>query len=214
MNRVLWLSALLALVGCVEGGTLAPGVGAGGSPSMTATGGISVAGASAAASGPWSCPAPDGKTNAVLHADAAAVLSAMSGTTMTSEGAVGASCGFGSCHGSAGLGKLMLGVTDLSTLRGKPSCEAPAVPIVAPNGGDAALKNSWLWIKLVAPADPMGGLTPDPAWGTGGVAACGELLGKPFGSRMPFMRGADMPLDERRLGMVRRWICAGANPAQ
>jgi hypothetical protein len=61
----------------------------------------------------------------------------------------------------------------------------PVVPLVASGGGDTALQNSWLWLKLVAPADASGVLTENAAWGTPGVS-CNQMGGQPYGVRMPW----------------------------
>lgn len=119
-------------------------------------------------------------------------------------------CGFSACHAGAS-GKAMLALamtTDLRTLLvGHPSCQAPDVPLVADGGGQAALDNSWLWLKLTAPADASGVIASNPAWGT--AMNCGQLGNQPFGIRMPWSN-TDMPLEASRLAAVRNWICAGA----
>lgn len=118
-------------------------------------------------------------------------------------------CAFGSCH-TEKLKKaqlvLDLSITDLkATLVDKPSCEAPALKLVASGGGDAALQKSWLWLKLTAPADASDVLTSNPAWGTPGN--CGQMSGQDYGVRMPFGAGA---WEDNKKAAVKAWICAGA----
>lgn len=160
-------------------------------------------------SDPYACEPIDPAQMPLLHAGALEVVATMGAQP---SGIIG-SCNFSSCHvpprGKGGL-KLM-GVTNLTTeFVGKPSCEAPLIPLVAAGGGSAALKNSWLWIKLVAPVDGSSALIPDPAWGTA-ATTCGDTSPtQPFGQRMPKAGGS--MLDEKRLAPVRKWICAGAPP--
>jgi hypothetical protein len=139
-----------------------------------------------------------GANGPALHAAAAAVLTAAS------------PCGFSSCHMGTGKAKLVLtGVTDLhAALVGKPSCEASNIPLVDGSGGEKALQNSWLWLKLTAPADPASGaLTMQATW-PAQAGACGQTIG-PFGTRMPQSGNADM-LDTMRLPAIHDWIVAGA----
>jgi hypothetical protein len=84
------------------------------------------------------------------------------------------------------------------------------VPLVAAGGGEAALGNSWLWLKLVAPVDASGTLMPNASWGTA-QTNCNQLAPamQPFGTRMP-MSNTDLLLGETRLAAIRDWICAGA----
>ena len=135
-------------------------------------------------------------SSATLHADAAAIL------------ATETPCGFSSCHtGNGKAGLILHEVADLSTqLVGVTSCEAPNVPLVDGQGGDAGLNNSWLWLKLTAAAVPGGMLTPDTTWGEPGN--CGQDVGS-YGGRMPLAGSPDVP-GEERLGPIRNWICAGA----
>ena len=145
------------------------------------------------------CEAADPSvTGSAAHAAAVTLLGAMS------------PCGFSACHGGASAkAELSLAMqSNLSTLMvDVPSCEAPNVPLVKSGGGQAALDNSWLWIKLVAPADATGALEPNAAWGTG--MNCGQAANQPFGIRMPWSN-TEMKLEESRLATVRNWICAGA----
>jgi hypothetical protein len=132
-----------------------------------------------------------------LHAAAAAVLT------------VASPCGFGSCHAGQGkAGLVLLNATDLRmTMVGKASCQVPAIPLVDAAGGNAGLANSWLWLKLTAPADASGVMTGDAAWGAG--VNCGQSGGQMYGLRMPWSN-TDTPLEDARLAAVRNWICAGA----
>jgi hypothetical protein len=200
---MMWLRlavVVAALAGCTktDSGTGPMGTGAG-------TGGGNAGAPAAAGSGgggaadPLRCETLDASmTPAALHAAAAEVLATPMGGT----------CNFGSCHippnGKAAL--ILAGATDLSMLlRGVASCQAPSVPLVAAGGGDAALQNSWIWLKLVA-ADDEGEIVANPAWGPGGI--CGTTADKPFGGIMPM--NSPNRLDETRLGKIRRWICGGA----
>lgn len=118
-------------------------------------------------------------------------------------------CGFSSCHAGNGKAKLvLLGKTDLrATMVDVPSCLAPNVPLVDGRGGQMALDNSWLWIKLVGAADSAGIITANPAWGMGG--ACDQTPAAPYGIRMPQM-ASPKTASEERLATIRNWICAGA----
>ena len=208
------IAALGVLVGCAKGddddtnggtggvpgsgGILGTGgdVGVGGSGGAAAGSGGGAAGATATGE----CAMADmTMTPAALHAAAAALIAADK------------PCAFSGCHGgSVPAGMLQLaGSTDLhAALAGKPSCEAPNLPLVDPSGGDAALNNSWLWIKLTAPADDTAGLTtPQATWGTPGT--CGQMPGMMYGVRMPWGSGGT-PNSEARLTPIRNWICAGA----
>jgi hypothetical protein len=121
-------------------------------------------------------------------------------------------CGFSSCHvppsGKAML--VLMGATDLkTTLVGKASCEAPALPLVDPSGGEAALGKSYLWQKLTAMTDSTGSgmLVTQQAWGMN--ANCGQDPSQPFGVRMP-LGDADGMLEDTRLAPIKAWICGGA----
>ncbi len=135
-------------------------------------------------------------SSATLHADAAAIL------------ATETPCGFSSCHtGNGKAGLILHEVADLNAqMVGVTSCEAPNLPLVDGQGGDAGLNNSWLWLKLTAEAVPGGMLTPDATWGEPGN--CGQDVGS-YGGRMPLAGSPDVP-GEERLGPIRNWICAGA----
>jgi hypothetical protein len=121
-------------------------------------------------------------------------------------------CNFSSCHVMpTGKAKLVLqNVADFNAaLVGKASCEAPTFSLVAAGGGDAALQNSWLWLKLISPTVPNDvALAPNPAWGAGAITDCEATPMMPFGVLMP--KTATKPLDESKLAPVRRWICGGA----
>lgn len=137
----------------------------------------------------------------MLHDMAKAVLLPKMETPMSP-------CAFSSCH-TEKLKKanlvLDLSVPDLKALLvDKVSCEAPALKLVDSSGGDAGLNKSWLWLKLAAPADPSGILTPNPAWGTPG--SCGQMSGQEYGVRMPY--GSEWEPAKR--AAVKAWICAGA----
>jgi hypothetical protein len=203
----LWFSLVVAaLVGCVKPDSemsLAPtnpipsAGGSGGAP----TGGGGAGGA--AAVDPLKCESmPPVTTPAMLHADAAAVLTVPMGT-----------CNFSSCHNPPnGKSKLRLqDVADLNAaLVGVMSCQAPTIPLVAAGGGDPALQNSWLWLKMTSPtvANDVA-LVPDPAWGPGGATGCDNPMpSQLFGVIMP--KGATKPVAENKLGPIRRWICGGA----
>jgi hypothetical protein len=156
------------------------------------------AGTGAMTTAPGGCEVADaGMTPADLHAAAVQLLTAES------------PCGFMSCHtgrGKAGL--ILTGMTDLRTgLVGTASCEAPVIPLVAGGGGQAALDNSWIWLKLVAPIEAAStALTQKSAYGTSG--SCGQSPAEPFGVRMP--QGETAFLETERLAVIRNWICAGA----
>lgn len=79
------------------------------------------------------------------------------------------------------------------------------MPLVDGKGEEAALNNSWLWLKLTKPTDANMNMVPDAAWGTPGN--CGQNVGS-FGQLMPW--GNSVPMAEPRLAKIRNWICAGA----
>jgi hypothetical protein len=117
------------------------------------------------------------------------------------------------CHAGTGQAKLvLLGATDLkATLVGKASCEAPALLLVDPQGGNAALANSWLWQKLTAPAMSTDALIVQAAWGTSAVCPTNGFdngMTSGFGDRMPY--GSLDTLAAEPLAKIRNWICAGA----
>lgn len=178
---------------------------AGAQPTGTAgaTAGMGAAGSMAPA-GDFSCTGVDTtQAPSALHAGAAMVL--LPSTTPNGT------CAFMSCHNpgakKAGL-QLDATVTDLNAaLVGKPACEAPSLSLIDGSTGDAALAKSWLWQKLVGPADSSGNITADPTWGTPG--ACGQATGSGYGVRMP-LAGDDTKLGEAKLAPVKAWICAGA----
>jgi hypothetical protein len=212
------LSMVLALLGCKEdppasnttngmAGTGAPlggasGVGAGGAAGAVAgTGGMGAGGMGAAGAVPGCSAAMPGMP-AALHTAAVEALAAMPPTS---------TCGGStSCHQGAGKAMLsLLNMTDMRTaLVGKMSCEAPMIPLVDGSMGDAALNNSWLWIKLTAPTDASGNLVSNPAWGTPG--SCGQTPPSGYGLRMPWGFAGTMYLGEANMAKIRNWICAGA----
>jgi hypothetical protein len=195
---------LVALIGCGDDtqGTppLAGSGGAGGAAGATAGTGAAGGGGASLTTCPPTLAAP-----AALHAAAAMALLPVS----TPHG----SCSFGSCHDAAskkaGLSLLASMPLDLKTqVVGKPACEVPSLMLVAAGGGNAALANSWLWLKLVAPCDSSGVITPKPEWGTAALT-CSQDSGQTFGVRMP-RSFTDMLLGEEKLLAVRDWICGGA----
>jgi hypothetical protein len=121
-----------------------------------------------------------------------------------------ARCAFSSCHSASGkrAGLVLEGETsDLHMLLvDKKPCEAPNLKLVDASGGDAALVNSWVWQKLVAPADAGGDVTANAAWGAPG--SCGQSATGTYGQRMPASNPAG--LAKESLDKVRAWICAGA----
>lgn len=118
-------------------------------------------------------------------------------------------CAFSSCHNAskkvAGL-DLSYGV-NISDLVGKQSCEASALKLVEPGGGNGALEKSWLYLKLAAPVDGSSALVADPSWGMPNNT-CGQTGGD-FGMRMPISGGSD-GIGAEKLAIIREWICAGA----
>jgi hypothetical protein len=96
-------------------------------------------------------------------------------------------CAFGSCHdANSKKAGLVLTATPLDLkmqIVGKTACEVPSLKLVDSSGGEAALTKSWLWQKLVAPADSSGGVTAKAEWGTA-ADGCGQD-GQVFGARMP-----------------------------
>jgi hypothetical protein len=140
----------------------------------------------------------------MLHANAAAAM-------FPPMPGMNGGCAFSSCHSmSAKKGNLVLDGTMANLnllLVGKVACEAPNLVLVDGSGGDAALTKSWIWQKLVAPADSSGTLTPNAAWGMPGN--CGQSGGSGYGIRMPAVNTADL-LSPPKLAAVKSWICAGA----
>lgn len=199
--RVLWL-CLVAAIGCGDDGGTPPTAGSGGSAGAAGTtGGTGAAGGGAVS---YSCPASLAAP-AALHQAAAMALLPVS----TPNGA----CSFSSCHDAASkkanLALLATMPLDLKTPTvGKPACEVPSMVLVAAGGGDMALAKSWLWQKLVAPADSGGVIAPKPEWGTM-TGSCGQEGGESFGVRMPRSL-TDTLLGADRLTAVRDWICGGA----
>jgi hypothetical protein len=212
-------SMVLALLGCTEdpatngtAGMAAP-AGAGGAGGVAAAGtggagagggagGTGMAGMGAGGAIPGCSAAMPGMPSA-LHAAAVEALAAMPPTS---------SCGGStSCHQGAGKAMLsLLNVTDLRmALVDKMSCEAPMIPLVSGSMGDAALNNSWLWIKLTAPTDSSGNLVSNPAWGAVG-SGCGQTPPSGYGLRMPWGFSGTTYLSDANMAKVRNWICAGA----
>jgi hypothetical protein len=203
VTSMLWL----VVTGCGNDG--APGEpvagtggtgGAAGTGSVAGTGGA-MAGVSGSGGGPSAgCSAADSSvTGSAAHAAALQVLAGM------------ASCGASSsCHRGNGKAMLVLNtMTDLHAgLVGKNSCLVPSIPLVDGRGGDAALRNSWLWLKLTHPLNASGTLVPEAAWGA--PAGCDSLEPNSFGYRMPWIMSQDMYGPPTTLNAVRNWICAGA----
>jgi hypothetical protein len=194
--------------GAPKAGTSAPvsGIGASGTGVVSGTGGGM--GGTGATSTPTCATANKTATPAALHAAAAAVLLPPPADPSMKG------CAFTSCH-DMGSHKAMLvldgSMTDLNALLvGKPSCES-SLKLVDASTGDAALTNSWLWQKLIAPCDTMGGITTQAAWGAP-KTTCGQDMGQAFGQRMP--RSGTNTLfgdtNPAKLNAVRDWICAGA----
>lgn len=211
---------VLACSGCVEnnelklaqpyyydGSTSADHLVTGGTPASppAAMGGAPATGTA----DPLKCEPPSGQSGAALHAAAQEVMGTMG---RSPNGVIGACAGL-SCHvPPKGQGDLVLNmVADLHTLVGKQSCEAASLKLVSGTMGDQGLQESWLWQKMVAPANPStGALIPNAAWGPGNAPCGGITPDAPFGVRMPKAGDTTMYLNEARLGPIRRWICAGA----
>jgi hypothetical protein len=198
------MNANPSTAGSVAGGPAAAGSGtpAAGGSSGGAAGGSSGGAAAPAATGDFACGPASAKAPAELYTAAAgALLPPMESSNLP--------CAFGSCHNAskkvAGL-ELVFGGS-LTDLVGKASCQAPNLKLVEAGGGDAALKNSWLYLKLAAPVDGSANLIADPSWGTANPA-CGQTSGD-FGVRMPFSAGAD-GIGPEKLAVIKEWICAGA----
>jgi hypothetical protein len=193
--------------GAVAGTGGAAGIAAGGAGG-SAGAGVAGTGAAGTGGGVPGCSAADmSAAPSALHAAAAAVLTTES--PCSSDQAC--PCGSSSCHGGRGKANLVLvGTADLNmALVGKMSCQAPSLPLVAAGGGDPALTGSWLWQKLVAPADSSGVIASNAAWGMPNMM-CNQSPGmQPYGIRMPWSN-TDLALSEARLAPIRNWICAGA----
>jgi hypothetical protein len=208
-------------IGASGGATGASGMGVSGTGGLAAAAGAggSAAGAGGAAAGSGGVAAGSGGAAGSMEAipgcsaaDATVTGSAAHAAALSVLGQM-VPCGIGLCHGGMGQAKLVLsGAMDLkATLVGKAACEAPTLLLVDPQGGDAALANSWLWQKLTAPAVMTDALIVQPAWGTAAVCPTNGLLGgmtSGFGDRMPY--GSLNTLDEPSLAKIRNWICAGA----
>jgi hypothetical protein len=193
---------LVALVGCGDDGGTTGGAGAGGGAAGGGAGmGMAGGGPPPVGVKPGCSAAAVGMAPAALHQGALDAIAATMGPK--------ASCATStSCHKNAKAMLMLAGVTNLNmTMVGKASCEAPNVPLVDARGGDAALANSWLWIKLVAP-DTGGGIALNPAWGTPGP--CGIMMPGTAGSRMPMGQFGDAYVGDEQLAAIRNWICAGA----
>lgn len=200
------------LGGAGGAGTGVSGAGAGGAAGVAGSagvgGGAGVSGAgtggAAGAAAPMvaGCEVAVMAAPATLHAAVAALLNPPAPAPPTP-------CGFSSCHAGAGkAGLSLLGAADMrAAMVDKPSCQAPNLPLVDGRGGQVALDNSYLWIKLTGAADAAGIMIGDPAWGMGG--ACGQSAAAPYGGRMPQMASA-MTTSEDRLATIRNWICGGA----
>ena len=119
-------------------------------------------------------------------------------------------CAFSACH-DANAKRAHLILDDMAAdlkllLVDKPACEAPNLKLIASGGGDAALKNSWLWQKLTAATNASGDLVADPAWGMSG--SCNQTGVNGYGVRMPMTTPEGLPAES--LAAIRNWICAGA----
>lgn len=211
MKHLRWLTAVMVLVGCGEGNDpqgAPPAAGAGGGAAAAA--GRAAGGAGAEDDGYVCETGRETVPGSMLHAAAFEVMTAAGAPGPS--GIVGA-CSFGSCHVSPrGKGMLVLkGMPDLTALVDQPACEVPSLSLVASGGGNAALRNSYLWIKMVGPVEPNSDvIVGQPGWGAGGVTACGDITADtPFGVRMPKNGGL---LYETGRAHIRRWICAGAPP--
>jgi hypothetical protein len=199
MKKVVGLMCVIAVLAACKSGDDDDSTG------NTGTGGTGTGGTMGGTSGMGG-----GMTGACADADTSAGGPALHMAAMTVL--TGSSpCGFSSCHMGSGKAKLVLmGSTDLKTLLlGKPSCEAPTIPLVDGSGGEAGLNNSWLWLKLTSATDGSGSgaLVTQPSWGTPG--SCGQDGDKPFGQRMPWGNGDGM-LDASKLASIKAWICGGA----
>ncbi|MEY4580076.1 MAG: hypothetical protein RL701_4779 [Pseudomonadota bacterium] len=196
----------------VAGQSGVAGVAAGGAGAAATAGASGAVGSTAGASGSGgagsssyaTCGPASTKTGSELHAAAAAVLLPTAAANNMGK------CSFSACHGAnspkAGV-SLVPTTGDLKMLLvDKTACEAPNLKVVASTKGDAALANSWLWQKLVAPADAMTEILPMTSWGTPG--SCGQSSGTGYGGRMPWQDTGTLPAES--LNAIRDWICAGA----
>lgn len=183
------------------GQTARAGVGGAAAGAGTVAGAAGAVAGSGGAEGIPDCTGAKTGSAAALHTAAAEVL--LPGASNR--------CAFSSCH-SSGQKKAGLALEDPTlnlhdVLADKPACEAPNLKLVDSSGGAAGLANSWLWLKLTAPADASTAeLEPDSAWGEAG--SC-DQRGSDYGTRMPQMGSAET-LDQAKLAAVRDWICAGA----
>ena len=207
------LAAVLGLSACGaddddaaggSGGSVPGGSGgsatAGSSTAGTGTAGMGTAGMGTAgmSGATGACAGASTAPPAMLHAAAQAALGGMT-----------ASCGLSSsCHQGAGKAGLVLkDKTDMRMLMlNKMSCEAPNVPLVDGRGGETALNNSWLYLKLAAPLDASSNLMANTMWGTPGN--CGQITVGSFGQRMP--QGLSGTMTWQDLQKIKDWICAGA----
>jgi hypothetical protein len=193
------------MAGVGAGGMAGAAGSAGGAAGTTGgAGGTGMAGGGAEFAG---CSAADtSAAPSALHAAALAVLTTPSPCNPDQA----CPCGSSSCHGGRGKAELvMVGVTDLTTLVGNTSCQAPNLPLVASGGTDTALAGSWLWLKMTQPVDSSGTIAANAAWGQPGPCDRMSPATQPYGVRMPWS-GGRTPLPESRLAPIRNWICAGA----
>lgn len=113
------------------------------------------------------------------------------------------SCAFSSCHSSTA--KAMLDVSVMpdfaTTLVNVPACETPDLMRVKP--GDPLA--SWLWIKLVGPADAEGNITYPATPQNCSGAPPGTL-----GILMPWSPGSPTSLLPAQLFQICTWIQDGA----
>lgn len=149
-----------------------------------------------------------GLTGACAGANVAVGPAALHAAAQVALAGPMASCGLSTaCHQGA-TGKAMLSFKDKPDMRmlmvGKMSCVAPTIPLVDGRGGEAALNNSWLYLKLIAPLDSASNLMANTAFGTPG--SCGQITVGSFGQRMP-QGETGMWKDT---GKIRDWICGGA----
>ena len=191
--------------GATAGRNGVSGTGGGGTGVVGGTGG----GAGTGASTDLTCATADKTATPAMLAAAAATALLPPAADPTMKGP----CAFSSCHDSsahkAGL-KLDGTVPDLNALLvGKAACETSTLKLVDASTGDAGLAKSWLWQKLIAPADSGGVLTTKPDWGTPNTM-CMQQSGQAFGLRMPWSNTPDLLVPPEKLQAVRNWICAGA----
>lgn len=132
-----------------------------------------------------------------------AVATILRGTVDTADMDVGA-CAFTACHNSTAKATLNLtAMPDITpALVNVPACEAQGMVRVKP--GDPL--NSWLWIKLVGPADASGNITH-----TATPQNCSGATPGTLGVLMPWgATSAETMLPPDRLFQICSWITDGA----